>query len=184
MQVEYEFPPSVPISKECRDLLCRILVAEPSRRITIPEIQRHPWYRTVRTGGPEAASCRLHVQLAAATFPADPALPAVVQACAAACSRARPGAHAARLSSLPGVLSPAPRVQDLPPALDTFNDNCIRNQQRNPSAGHGDKIQEIVNQAKVRALPGPAAPLVCRPGSHPAWRAVLWQRAARRCGAA
>ena len=48
-QVEYEFPASVPISSSCRDLLCRILVADPNRRITIPEIQRHPWYRTVRT---------------------------------------------------------------------------------------------------------------------------------------
>ena len=45
LKVDYEFPPQVRASKECRDILGRILVAEPKRRITIPEIQRHPWYQ-------------------------------------------------------------------------------------------------------------------------------------------
>ena len=40
-------------------------------------------------------------------------------------------------------------LQDLPPALDTFNDNCIRNQSRNPDRQHAEKIQQIVSQAKV-----------------------------------
>ena len=45
-------------------------------------------------------------------------------------------------------------VQDLPPALDTFNDTCIRNQSRNPDRQHAEKIQQIVNQAKARCPPG------------------------------
>lgn len=42
--MEYEFPAHVKVSKECRDLLSHILVPDPASRITIPEIQRHPWY--------------------------------------------------------------------------------------------------------------------------------------------
>lgn len=44
LQVDYEMPPQVKASKECRNILSRILVAQPQKRITIPEIQRHPWY--------------------------------------------------------------------------------------------------------------------------------------------
>lgn len=42
LKVEYELPKH--ISSECRDLLSRILVGDPQRRITVPEIQQHPWY--------------------------------------------------------------------------------------------------------------------------------------------
>ena len=42
--MEYEFPSHVKVSRECRDLLSKILVPDPTKRITIPEIQRHPWY--------------------------------------------------------------------------------------------------------------------------------------------
>ena len=44
LKVEYEFPSHVKVSRECRDLLSKILVPDPTKRITIPEIQRHPWY--------------------------------------------------------------------------------------------------------------------------------------------
>jgi len=44
LKVDYELPPQVKASKECRAMLSRILVAQPTKRITIPEIQRHPWY--------------------------------------------------------------------------------------------------------------------------------------------
>lgn len=44
LKVDYDFPPQVKASKECRAILSRILVAQPTKRITIPEIQRHPWY--------------------------------------------------------------------------------------------------------------------------------------------
>ena len=42
--MDYEIPPQVKATKECRNILSRILVAQPGKRITIPEIQRHPWY--------------------------------------------------------------------------------------------------------------------------------------------
>ena len=42
--MDYEFPPQVRASKDCRDILSRILVSDPKKRITIPEIQRHSWY--------------------------------------------------------------------------------------------------------------------------------------------
>ena len=47
VQVECTVPPQVPISPSCRDLLTRILVAEPSARVTVQSIQAHPWYRMV-----------------------------------------------------------------------------------------------------------------------------------------
>ena len=36
LQVDYTFPPSVHVSPECKDLLVRILVADPDQRITVP----------------------------------------------------------------------------------------------------------------------------------------------------
>jgi serine/threonine-protein kinase SRK2 len=45
LKVEYEFPPQVKASKECRDLLSKILVPDPAKRMTVPEIQNHVWYR-------------------------------------------------------------------------------------------------------------------------------------------
>ena len=44
LKVEYEFPAHVKVSRECRDLLSKILVPDPTKRVTIPVIQRHPWY--------------------------------------------------------------------------------------------------------------------------------------------
>ena len=44
LKVEYEFPSHVKVSRECRDLLAKILVPDPTKRMTIPVIQRHPWY--------------------------------------------------------------------------------------------------------------------------------------------
>jgi len=42
--VEYEFPPHVRVSRECKDLLKCILVPDPASRYTVEDIQRHPWY--------------------------------------------------------------------------------------------------------------------------------------------
>ncbi|KAI3672470.1 hypothetical protein L6452_38558 [Arctium lappa] len=42
--VQYAIPDTVEISLECRHLLYRIFVANPEKRITIPEIQMHPWF--------------------------------------------------------------------------------------------------------------------------------------------
>ncbi|KAI4303288.1 hypothetical protein MLD38_038937 [Melastoma candidum] len=43
--VQYEIPGYIRLSRECRHLLSLIFVANPSKRITIPEIKRHPWFR-------------------------------------------------------------------------------------------------------------------------------------------
>ncbi|GJM95920.1 hypothetical protein PR202_ga12713 [Eleusine coracana subsp. coracana] len=42
--IQYSIPDYVHISPECRDLISRIFVADPSTRITIPEITNHPWF--------------------------------------------------------------------------------------------------------------------------------------------
>ncbi|KAJ9158922.1 hypothetical protein P3X46_024465 [Hevea brasiliensis] len=46
MAVQYKIPDYVHISQDCRHLLSRIFVANPSRRITIKEIKSHPWFLT------------------------------------------------------------------------------------------------------------------------------------------
>ncbi|CAN6480001.1 unnamed protein product [Victoria cruziana] len=42
--VHYSIPNYVRVSAECRHLLSRIFVANPEKRITIPEIKSHPWF--------------------------------------------------------------------------------------------------------------------------------------------
>ncbi|XP_043707580.1 serine/threonine-protein kinase SAPK1-like isoform X2 [Telopea speciosissima] len=44
MSVQYSIPDYVHVSSDCRHLLSRIFVANPSKRITIPEIKMHPWF--------------------------------------------------------------------------------------------------------------------------------------------
>jgi serine/threonine-protein kinase SRK2 len=44
LRVEYDFPLHVKLSPELRDFMSRILVADPSHRITIAGIMDHPWY--------------------------------------------------------------------------------------------------------------------------------------------
>ena len=43
LNVEYGFPPHIRTSNDCKDLMKRILVADPSKRISIPQIMQHPW---------------------------------------------------------------------------------------------------------------------------------------------
>mmetsp|Transcript_5999 Transcript_5999/g.16746 ORF Transcript_5999/g.16746 Transcript_5999/m.16746 type:complete len:370 (-) Transcript_5999:368-1477(-) len=43
-RVDYSFPPDVPISHECMDLILRIFVSDPSVRITLLQIRSHPWF--------------------------------------------------------------------------------------------------------------------------------------------
>jgi serine/threonine protein kinase len=40
---DYELPSDVVVSDSCKDLLMRILVVDPTQRITIAQIQQHPW---------------------------------------------------------------------------------------------------------------------------------------------
>ncbi|KAJ8765526.1 hypothetical protein K2173_014648 [Erythroxylum novogranatense] len=44
LSVHYSIPDYVRVSKECKHLLSRIFVANPEKRITIPEIKNHPWF--------------------------------------------------------------------------------------------------------------------------------------------
>uniref|UniRef100_A0A0D9WGX2 non-specific serine/threonine protein kinase n=1 Tax=Leersia perrieri TaxID=77586 RepID=A0A0D9WGX2_9ORYZ len=43
-EVEYEIPEQVHISTDCRELISRIFVSDPSERITMQEIKNHPWF--------------------------------------------------------------------------------------------------------------------------------------------
>ncbi|KAF0925614.1 hypothetical protein E2562_017198 [Oryza meyeriana var. granulata] len=42
--IQYEIPEQVHISTDCRDLISRIFVSNPSKRITMQEIKNHPWF--------------------------------------------------------------------------------------------------------------------------------------------
>ncbi|KAL9238162.1 hypothetical protein vseg_012627 [Gypsophila vaccaria] len=44
LNVQYSIPDYVHISPECHHLLSRIFVADPAKRITIPEIKKHEWF--------------------------------------------------------------------------------------------------------------------------------------------
>ena len=48
LAVEYHFPEQSSreiVSEDCKDLMRRIFVANPTDRITMSEIQAHPWYQ-------------------------------------------------------------------------------------------------------------------------------------------
>jgi serine/threonine-protein kinase SRK2 len=42
--VQYSIPDYVRVSSDCRNLLSQIFTADPSKRITIPEIKKLPWF--------------------------------------------------------------------------------------------------------------------------------------------
>ncbi|KAJ8772094.1 hypothetical protein K2173_027271 [Erythroxylum novogranatense] len=44
LSVHYSVPDYVRVSLECKHLLSRIFMANPQKRISIPEIKRHPWF--------------------------------------------------------------------------------------------------------------------------------------------
>jgi serine/threonine-protein kinase SRK2 len=44
MSVQYKIPEYVHVSQNCRNLLSRIFVANPYKRITMSEIKSHPWF--------------------------------------------------------------------------------------------------------------------------------------------
>ncbi|XP_027182709.1 serine/threonine-protein kinase SAPK3-like [Coffea eugenioides] len=44
MSAQHSIPDYVRVSADCRQLLSRIFVTNPSKRITIPEIKQHPWF--------------------------------------------------------------------------------------------------------------------------------------------
>nr|BAX08113.1 sucrose non-fermenting-1-related protein kinase 2-2 [Pyrus pyrifolia] len=44
MSSQYTIPDYVRVSADCKHLLSRIFVANPSKRISLPEIKKHPWF--------------------------------------------------------------------------------------------------------------------------------------------
>ncbi|CAL5324697.1 hypothetical protein CsSME_00003777 [Camellia sinensis var. sinensis] len=44
LQVQYSIPDNIQISRECRHLISRIFVEDPTKRITIPEIRNNEWF--------------------------------------------------------------------------------------------------------------------------------------------
>lgn len=42
--MDYHVPSHIRLSEECRDLLKRVLVADPAKRITVDAIYNHAWY--------------------------------------------------------------------------------------------------------------------------------------------
>jgi serine/threonine protein kinase len=42
--MQWDIPPNIPVSPECRDLLQRLLVADPAQRLSMTQIQQHPWF--------------------------------------------------------------------------------------------------------------------------------------------
>lgn len=51
LSVEYDM--SDHVSEDVADLISRILTTDPDKRITIPEIRRHPWFNLVQSTLPE-----------------------------------------------------------------------------------------------------------------------------------
>eukprot|EP00884_Botryococcus_braunii_P022478 jgi/Botrbrau1/8914/Bobra.0148s0028.1 len=45
LRVDYHFPKDPKVSKEAEDLIRKILVADPDKRLSVEQIQAHPWYR-------------------------------------------------------------------------------------------------------------------------------------------
>ncbi|RLN00441.1 serine/threonine-protein kinase SAPK4 [Panicum miliaceum] len=42
--IQYKIPDNIHISDDCRELISRIFVSNPSRRVTMREIKSHPWF--------------------------------------------------------------------------------------------------------------------------------------------
>lgn len=43
IRADYTFPRNIPISEECKDLLRKILVVDPTKRLSVQQVQQHPW---------------------------------------------------------------------------------------------------------------------------------------------
>eukprot|EP01025_Chloroclados_australasicus_P025094 TRINITY_DN2508_c0_g2_i1.p1 TRINITY_DN2508_c0_g2~~TRINITY_DN2508_c0_g2_i1.p1 ORF type:complete len:355 (-),score=41.31 TRINITY_DN2508_c0_g2_i1:3034-4098(-) len=45
LRADYIYPKSLHLSPECKDLIAKILVVEPRKRLTIQQVFEHPWFR-------------------------------------------------------------------------------------------------------------------------------------------
>lgn len=87
----YDFPPDVPLSPECKDLIRRILVRDPAQRITLQQIQQHPWFLQDLPADCQACNPAQQAALVAAAQACRPSqTPAEVKALLEA-ARQRPG---------------------------------------------------------------------------------------------
>lgn len=43
IKADFAFPTDIPVSAECKDLISKILVVDPEKRLTVQQIQQHPW---------------------------------------------------------------------------------------------------------------------------------------------
>ena len=57
IRVDYHFPAKPAVSASCKDLLARILVADPVERLSIQQIYKHPWFTQ---GFPKQVQCTSH----------------------------------------------------------------------------------------------------------------------------
>ncbi|DBA91767.1 TPA: hypothetical protein ACH3X1_003357 [Trebouxia sp. C0004] len=69
LNVEYGFPSNIRVSDDCKDLLKQILVADPSRRLGIPQIMEHPWFTTELPAGVSEMNQRLVEEAEAGDLP-------------------------------------------------------------------------------------------------------------------
>lgn len=44
VNVEYVIPNKPEVSEECKDLLRKLIVFDPKKRLTIRQIAKHPWF--------------------------------------------------------------------------------------------------------------------------------------------
>ena len=52
--MDYQFPAKPAVSASCKDLLARILVADPVERLSIQQIYQQPWFKQ---GFPKQVQC-------------------------------------------------------------------------------------------------------------------------------
>ena len=64
--MEYSLPPRANVSPECRDLLSRLLVADPRSRIPLQGVWQHPWFQQDLPEG--VAAMNSHLLANPATF--------------------------------------------------------------------------------------------------------------------
>lgn len=61
LRVDYSFPPHVKLSPELEDIMKRILVSDPSKRITMAGILEHPWYNKDLPPGVKQMNDKIHL---------------------------------------------------------------------------------------------------------------------------
>lgn len=71
LNVEYSLPSRVNVSPECRDLLSKLLVADPRARIPLGGIWQHPWFQKDLPEGVAAMNSHLLAHPATFDSPGD-----------------------------------------------------------------------------------------------------------------